>query len=252
MRNASLALLLAAALAAACGESGGSLTDAAVNHGDANAWHDGGQPGPDGSHPGSDGGSPGNDGGGPGPDAAVSTMEYCLPTCNTPSDCNLGSAPYDADNYQCTGGVCVYQGCNSDAECQALGSYLCRTQPGSTVPYCLPACNTTADCNLGSAPYDADNYLCTNSVCVYQGCNSDAECQALGSYLCRTQAGSTAPYCLPACNTTADCNLGSAPYDADNYLCTGGVCVYQGCNSDAECQTMGNYECSPGASLPLP
>lgn len=240
-------LIIMVSLLTACGSSSGTRSDAGPPPGDGQVITDGnvltdGQVITDGQvH---------TDGGGP--DAAVLTAEYCLPTCTTAVDCNQGSAPYDADNYLCTSGVCIYQGCNSDTECQTLGNYLCRTTAGNTQPYCAMACATPADCNLGSAPYDTDNYLCTNSVCVYQGCNSDSECQALGNYLCRTTGGVGATYCQPACATPADCNLGSAPYDADNYLCTNGVCAYQGCNSDTECQALGNYECAPGTLLPLP
>ena len=37
---------------------------------------------------------------------------------------------------------------------------------------------------MGSAPYDSDNYDCLDDVCVYTGCNDDAECGALGNYAC--------------------------------------------------------------------
>lgn len=33
----------------------------------------------------------------------------------------------------------------------------------------------------------------------------------------------------------ASCGSGSAAYDADNYACREGLCVYLGCRSDAEC-----------------
>jgi hypothetical protein len=46
--------------------------------------------------------------------------------CGDPSHCNAGTAPYDSDNYECVDGYCRYTGCNSDAECQLLGNYVCR------------------------------------------------------------------------------------------------------------------------------
>jgi hypothetical protein len=152
---------------------------------------DGGQSGRDGGQAGRDGGQPGRDGGqagpadaGAGPDAGLAQAPYCTLACTGPADCSFDSAPYDSDNYDCRNNVCVYTGCNSDAECQALGNYLCRASAGSAMPVCLSPCTTTSDCNLGSAPYDSDNYECENDVCVYTGCNSDAECQALGNYAC--------------------------------------------------------------------
>jgi hypothetical protein len=60
-------------------------------------------------------------------------------------------------------------------------------------------------------------------------------------------AGGSAPqldYCLPACASAGDCDLGAGPaWDADNYLCDGGACKYQGCNSDSECMAQGNMVC---------
>jgi hypothetical protein len=42
----------------------------------------------------------------------------CVPTCQTSEDCVLGAgAAYDADNYDCTDGECVWTGCNSNDEC---------------------------------------------------------------------------------------------------------------------------------------
>jgi len=77
---------------------------------------------------------------------------------------------------------------------------------------------------------------------VYTGCNSDAECQSLGKYVCRDFSGLS--ICALSCITTADCDYGGgAAYDADNYKCDAGACVYTGCNSDAECKTLGNYVC---------
>jgi len=35
--------------------------------------------------------------------------------------------------------------------------------------------------------------------------------------------------------SSADEHRQSAAYDADNYACETGVCVYQGCNTDGEC-----------------
>lgn len=232
----------------ACGPRSSSAKDAAVNRRDGVVPRDGSNPGSDGSTLGPDAIVPQGDAATPGPDAAVSQVAYCLPACGTAAECNLGSAPYDSDNYACLGGACHYQGCVSDTECQSLGNYRCRQPAGYVMPLCLPACSTVSDCDLGSAPYSPDNYSCTGEVCVYTGCVSDTECQTLGDNVCRTQPNSTVPYCLPACSTSADCNLGSAPYDSDNYDCLGGVCVYSGCNSLAECQAMGSYVCVIGTS----
>ena len=177
------------------------------------------------------------------PDAAVPAVAVCNARCDGVADCDQGLPPYDTDNYECRNNACVYTGCTGDAECQALGAYVCRTIGGGTLATCQYACNGPADCDFGSPPYDADNYTCTNGACVYQGCNGDAECQTLGNYVCRPIQGGTLDTCQVACVTVADCDLGSPPYDQDNYACEGGVCVYQGCNDNAECQANGDFIC---------
>ena len=55
------------------------------------------------------------------------SMWLCLPGCNTASDCDLNAGPaWDADNYDCIAGGCVYAGCNSNSECTSIGSgYIC-------------------------------------------------------------------------------------------------------------------------------
>ena len=105
----------------------------------------------------------------------------------------LGLAQYaaashcGADNYACDQGICKYTGCTSTAECQ--------TTFGTTRPYvcangtCQLRCNSSADCALPSGgAYAADRYQCTNNVCVWLGCNSDASCQQTfqsPNYACR-------------------------------------------------------------------
>jgi len=41
----------------------------------------------------------------------------CWPTCSVVSDCVLTGSLYGADNYECNGGRCEWQGCNSTSEC---------------------------------------------------------------------------------------------------------------------------------------
>ena len=183
------------------------------------------------------GGDAGGTGGG---DAGGGTkLRSCVKGCIGVGDCSLGSAAFDADNYSCTAGACVYKGCNNDSECKSSFSdttYVCR--PVAGVPTCGKGCMTAADCNLGSAAFDADNYNCTAGFCEYKGCNNDNECKssfANTTYVCRNISG--VPTCGKGCTTPADCNSGSAAFDVDNYNCTAGVCDYKGCNDDNECKS---------------
>jgi hypothetical protein len=84
-----------------------------------------------------------------------------------------------ADNYACEGNKCRWLGCNDTAECTAANNspaWTCVTLPGATMRSCIHTCTTPADCATASAPYDADNYACTDNLCIWQGCNTTAEC----------------------------------------------------------------------------
>ena len=167
-------------------------------------------------------------------------LETCLPACSSKADCSLGVDAYDEDNYACVEGGCVYVGCKSDDECQSLGGYVCRETAGFSV--CIPPCDVTADCDLGLAPYDSDNYECVRGGCNYTGCLSDAECSALGTFSCAPPIEGTR-YCAPACATVTDCVQAGEAFNEDNYACDAGACVYLGCHSDQECSDIGDFVC---------
>jgi hypothetical protein len=227
-------------LAAACAASSGDDDDGDDDDGQGAAGTTGAGTG---SGTTSQGGGAGTGTTGTGSDGgSVPAVPGCQPACSTAADCDLGSAPYDPDNYTCSDGTCHYQGCNSDPECQSTGNFVCR-DIGVTIPYCVMPCSSPADCSSGQLAYDADNYACPDGHCVYLGCHSDTECQdVLASYVCR-DGGSGVSYCMPSCSVPSDCDLSSLPYDADNYICPNGGCIYTGCNSDTECQVLGDYVC---------
>jgi len=172
-------------------------------------------------------------------------VQTCLPACTSAADCSAGIEAYDEDNYACVEGGCVYTGCIGDDECRSLGDYVCRDVGPLFV--CQPACERVSDCDLGLAPYDADNYACVEGGCDYLGCLSDEECQDLGAYACASSA-SGIRYCAPACSGVNDCVQAGAAYDEDNYACDEGACVYLGCQSDKECKDVGDFVC--GESIP--
>ena len=54
-------------------------------------------------------------------------MRTCTLTCTVVSDCSQGMETLDADNYECSEGLCVYLGCTSDQECASdYPGYVCR------------------------------------------------------------------------------------------------------------------------------
>lgn len=141
-------------------------------------------------------GSMSGDGGG-----SVPVLPACTRPCSQPSDCVIasGGTIYDADNWNCTGSLCQWKGCQSDAECRALSlnnSSVCRLAPGWSDPYssqyagCTRTCAKPSDCVIanGGTINDADNWDCQASLCQWKGCQADAECRALyqnNSYVCR-------------------------------------------------------------------
>jgi hypothetical protein len=196
---------------------------------------DDGLPDPDASDPGSD------DGGG----AAV---PMCMQRCGSSADCGNPATPaYSSDNYDCTGGFCIYTGCNSDSECiDSMGAgYGCSDAMG--VPYCTQACGTSSECGFPSVPaYTPVHYDCTGGYCVYTGCLSDTECRDTSGVEFGCNSSIEPAYCAETCTSASTCGSPSTPaYSSDNYDCTAGYCVYAGCNSDSECiDSMGaGYGC---------
>lgn len=197
-----------------------------------------------------DGGS-GDDAGGGGPDAAV-PVDVCQLSCDVAADCATGAAGtiVDADNYACDLGRCTWLGCLSTTECTTTYNdpgYTCEAAFGSDLPTCWPTCDVAADCAAASPILDADNYACDGGKCRWTGCNSTTECTdayQTPDWRCEERGGTGFPTCWPTCTTASDCASASPPFDADNYACDDGVCVYTGCNSTTECTSIGpDYVC---------
>lgn len=233
-------LALMAALVVACGSGGGmadddgdgdddgTVIDAAVPDGAVDAATDA----PDGPPP----------------------LSYCAWACDVAADCGMGMAGTigDDDNYVCENGGCRWTGCNSDAECRtslATQEAVCEMAFGQTVPNCWYTCTTAADCARGPAggTSDADNFACDDGKCRWLGCNSTAECRTpSGDQICGVRGTSPIPNCWEPCSTVAECASANPAFDADNFVCDDGACVYQGCNSTEECVSwMSDLVCRP-------
>jgi hypothetical protein len=174
---------------------------------------------------------------------SVTMLPACKKACVAVSDCTLGGAAFDDDNYSCTAGACDYTGCNSDGECEStfpnLG-YVCRLVVAGYPASCVKGCQVPNDCTIaGAGPaYDADNYACNSGGCTYIGCNSDAECTFNGANsVCKSAVAGGLKACYSSCQLASDCpspDTGPA-FDADNYSCAQGFCEYTGCKTDSEC-----------------
>ncbi len=167
-------------------------------------------------------------------------VSICVPACQSPDDCSLGSADTDADNWACNAGACEYLGCHDDGECGDL--LVCREGTFSLdVPRCTPACADLNDC-VGQLPHlDQDNWACVDGGCDYLGCYDDDECQGIDGGVCVQQGDIAA--CSLGCESPADCDVGIAAQDEDNYTCQDGECVYSGCKP-GECEDAGDFICA--------
>ena len=146
---------------------------------------------------------------------------------------------HEEDNYSCSDGACVYDGCNADSECQDLfgiDEAGCLVSGGFGA--CVRSCDAAADCAVaGQTGFAAENYACTGGLCDYQGCLDDTDCAGgTGSgSVCRAYDGSV-PTCVEGCANDADCaQAGGDDKDADNWECKDSGCRYIGCNGDGEC-----------------
>jgi hypothetical protein len=179
-------------------------------------------------------------------DSAGGHVGQCHPTCTAASDCAVpGSTLDDASHFACTAGTCVWQGCQSDAECNTdaptgAPHLVCRPGQGAPVPICVAACSTPADCASADVPLgDAAHFACTAGLCVWQGCRSTSECASalhVQKVVCEEPPGAPAPTCEPTCTKAADCADSSAPLeDASHFACKAGRCQWLGCKSTADC-----------------
>lgn len=110
-----------------------------------------------------------------------SSMNLCQKKCSVAMDCAMDTGAWSAENWKCQGDYCVYLGCTSDLECKTSMAGLdfrCRDMPALGYKSCVKGCNAAADCAVPNSPaYAASTYECTQGVCEYLGCPSDAACQ---------------------------------------------------------------------------
>jgi hypothetical protein len=111
----------------------------------------------------------------------VGDVKACTEGCADASKCVETLQSVDLDNWTCIDGGCRYTGCLSNAECEAdfgVGSLCVPSNRGPAM--CVRACQAPADCVIAGTPptRDADNFACTDGLCVYLGCLSNDECTA--------------------------------------------------------------------------
>jgi hypothetical protein len=112
---------------------------------------------------------------------------------------------------------------------------------------CHPTCSAASDCGAPGDPlYDPSHFACQAGLCEWLGCRSASECTSEahgGTFLCQSAGGGAAAACVPACQAAADCvppGNTTVLQDVHHFACNGGVCVWLGCASTAECATALN------------
>ncbi|MFO0590090.1 MAG: hypothetical protein U0441_21290 [Polyangiaceae bacterium] len=179
--------------------------------------------------------------GGTGGSGGAPHIPVCVESCQTAADCVHAGEVFSADNYECVGGKCNYLGCLTDKECldtYGTGTIVCVSGNPGTVPACVEACQTSADCAQAGQVYSAAHWDCAAGRCKYLGCNTDQECMntfGTGTIVCLSDSGVGIPVCVEPCQTSADCVHAGEVFSADNYECAAGRCKYTGCNTDKEC-----------------
>ena len=117
------------------------------------------------------------------------TLCVALPVTRAPMN---ASAAFSASHYSCKDNACYYTGCDSDDQCKtstAGGNYHCIYVTELGHKSCKKACGKPSDCPDSNTPaFDASRWQCTDSLCVYIGCPSDAACSDSFNddrYICR-------------------------------------------------------------------
>ena len=173
------------------------------------------------------------------------TYGVCKLSCTAPADCvpDTPNATHDADNFDCTDDVCTWKGCLNTTECEVVFPGITGIACDTNVdpPKCHAPCSAPADCALDSSAvlypiFGSDNSTCDNSLCVWTGCNDNAECtDAYPSQTWVCHEYMDTPVCSIGCTTPADCAGVKDLFIEDHWLCTDGACEHKGCITTAEC-----------------
>ncbi len=118
------------------------------------------------------------------------------------------------------------------------------TDTDVTFGTCKLSCTSPADCvpDDPNDTHDANNFDCTDDVCVWKGCLNTAECVAVFPSTTGIECDTNVdpPACHAPCSTSDDCAYESTAqlypiYGPDNSTCDNSLCVWGGCNDNAEC-----------------
>lgn len=164
---------------------------------------------------------------------APGEVGFCWKQCVTPDDCcdlftgagymqcRNGNTP--TFGFLCNAGVCEFDGCSSDDECQTVlqnpamvchdldGKGLCiepcsvATDCGTADDVCEPLVDGTLACMPPPCQSDADcpndTFDCVDGECIFTDCRDDADCTHGGT----CQQGSCRCTASDECSESLDC-----------------------------------------------
>ena len=120
---------------------------------------------------------------------------------------------------------------------------------GAAGGYCVPNCQTAADCATGQPGsfLDEDNYTCENGLCRYLGCLDSSECPQIGgsfNFVCTAPEAGKTPVCVLECMTPSDC-VNDPMESPDKFDCLNGGCFTKPCTEADVCKA--DQVCAPHA-----
>ncbi len=190
----------------------------------------------------------------------------CTEPCDTDFDCGGG--------YVCQDGACAsfplppnLPRCDADADCarhaECSDGFDCYcSRDGACRQYfgTSPRCSIAADCVDGGhgVLFDVDNWECVERNCVWLGCQSTSECDAMSA---GSTCDPTTRFCTSTCIIDDDCRdfddpfytyAATPPGEPFVVVCNAGACEFDDtCETDADCSRSRNGHCWRGSGPEL-
>jgi hypothetical protein len=158
----------------------------------------------------------------------------CQRTCSTTDNCcDAGTCGSGQSAQTCSGGLCRYVGCSSNADCSNLKGTQCEkvSYLGNTLGFCVTVCTADSECTSPQKCVTATVESKSVKLCA-TACATDSECssglQCVRKTWCNYRNGLTGP-----CLSDQDCGTESGNTKCD---LASGVCV---CTNSSTCPSSG-------------
>ena len=142
--------------------------------------------------------------------------------CKDDTDCPRGNQS-SSYKYCRADGTCSSSECYSNEDCPSSKGTVCSNYK------CYDRCKSDADCPM-SGQSTSYKYCHADGQCSSSECSSDTDCSAMGK-----GSQCIGNECLEACKSDADCEAISSYL---RFCLSNGVCHYSECRTNSECQTL--------------